>query len=153
MPTWITGVLTGGFSFLSEWWKGKQEESKQKLLIEQAKTATLNEIKLKQATASIENDTISISQMEKSWKDEYLLILFSLPLIAMFISPFLDLIFAVDGYKEGMLAGAAMVALKNLDACPDWYVYIVTVFVMVSYGYRKGIDRLFTLFNKDKGVK
>lgn len=90
MPTWITGILTGGFSFLSEWWKGKQEQAKQELAIEQAKVETLNQIKLKQVVGEIENDGISIRQMETSWKDEWFLILFSLPLIAMFLSPFIE---------------------------------------------------------------
>ncbi|UUW39751.1 putative TMhelix containing protein II [Vibrio phage VPMCC14] len=150
MPTWITGILTGGFSFLSEWWKGKQEQAKQELAIEQAKVETLNQIKLKQVVGEIENDGISIRQMETSWKDEWFLILFSLPLIAMFLSPFIDLFFIEGGYREGILGEAAMVALKNLDACPDWYTYIVTVMVMVSYGYRKGIDKLFSLMKRGK---
>lgn len=149
MPTWITGILTGGFSFLSEWWKGKQVESKQKLAIEQAKVETLNQIKLKQVTASIENDTVSLKQMENSWKDEWFLILFSLPLIAMFLSPFLDLLL-IGTYQDGMLGKAAMEALHNLDSAPDWYAYIVTIMVCVSWGYRKGIDQLFSLFKKGK---
>ena len=39
MPTWLTGVVTGGFSFLSDWWKGKQEQAK------------LLELSIKQETA------------------------------------------------------------------------------------------------------
>lgn len=150
MPTWVTGILTGGFSFLSEWWKGKQEQAKQELAIKQAKIETLNQIKLKQVVGEIENDGISIRQMESSWKDEWFLILFSLPLVAMFLSPFIDLFFMEGGYKDGLLGLAAMEALRNLDAAPDWYVYIVTVMVMVSYGYRKGIDKLFSMFKRGK---
>lgn len=148
MPTWITGILTGGFSFLSEWWKGKQEQAKQELAIKQARAHTENQIKLKQVTGEIENDAISLRQMSKSYKDEWFMILFSLPLVAMFLSPFLDLIFLEEGYQDGMLGRAAMEALKNLDAAPDWYIYIITVMVMVSYSYRKGIDKLYTLFRK-----
>lgn len=148
MPTWITGILTGGFSFLSEWWKGKQEQAKQELAIKQAQAHTENQIKLKQVTGEIENDAISLRQMSKSYKDEWFMILFSLPLVAMFLSPFLDLIFLEEGYQDGMLGRAAMEALKNLDAAPDWYIYIITVMVMVSYSYRKGIDKLYTLFRK-----
>lgn len=148
MPTWVTGILTGGFSFLSEWWKGKQEQSKQKLEIEQAKQRTLNEIKLKQVSSEIESDLISIRQMETSWKDEWFLILFSTPLVAMFLSPFIDIYMIEGEYKDGMLGRAAMEALHNLDAAPDWYVYLVTVIVLVSYGYRKGIDKMFSLFKR-----
>lgn len=150
MPTWLTGVLTGGFSFLTSWWEGKQKQAQQELEISKAKAETENTIRLQQARGEIENDGISITQMQTSWKDEWFLILFSLPLIAMFLSPFIDLIMTADEYKDGMLGQAAMEALRNLDAAPDWYVYIVTVMVMVSYGYRKGIDKLFSLFKKGK---
>lgn len=150
MPTWITGLMTGGFSFLSEWWKGKKEQAQKELEIKQAEKETTNNIRLKQATAQIENDTISIVQMQRSFKDEWFLILFSLPLIALFISPFLDLFLTFSDYKEGMLSQAAMQSLKNLDSAPDWYTYIITVMCMVSFGYRKGIDKLYSLFKNKK---
>lgn len=150
MPTWITGILTGGFSFLSEWWKGKQEQAKQELAIQQAQANTINQIKLKQVSGEVDNDAISLEDMKNGWKDDWLLILFSMPLIAMFVSPFLDLFMMEGDYQQGMLAQAAMQALHNLDAAPDFYTYIMTVIVMVVYGYRKGVDKLFSLFSKKK---
>lgn len=150
MPTWLTGILTGGFSFLSQWWEGKKEQAQAELEIKKAQQETENTIRLKQATAEIENDGISLSNMNTSWKDEWWLILFSLPLIAMFLSPFLDIFLLYDTYKAGMLADAAKAALINLSDSPDWYSYIVSLMVSIAYGRRQGIDKLFTLFSKKK---
>lgn len=62
---------------------------------------------------------------EKSWKDEYVLLLFSVPLIMAFIpglAPFVD-----QGFT-------------TLEQAPDWYLQIVLAGAAVSYGIRKLID-------------
>ncbi|AOQ26821.1 hypothetical protein [Vibrio phage S4-7] len=143
----LKGLLTGGFSFLSSWWEGKQEEAKMELQIKQAQKATDNTIKLKYATGEIEADNERIKQMELSWKDEWFTLLFSIPLVNLFISPFVDLIM-IGEYQEGMLASAANTALQNLDSAPTWYVFIIVVMVMLSYGYRKGIDQILGIWSK-----
>ncbi|AUR83467.1 TMhelix containing protein [Vibrio phage 1.034.X._10N.261.46.B7] len=84
-------------------------------------------------------DLEATKQMAGSWKDEYLLILFSLPLIGMFTSPFIDLIMA-DTYHNGDLLTASTQALHNLEGAPDWYINIVVMMVAVSFGYRKLIN-------------
>ena len=66
MPVWLTGVITGGFSFLSDWWKGKQEQAKQELSIKQETVRVGNEIKLKQITAQLDEDGERVRQMSTS---------------------------------------------------------------------------------------
>lgn len=149
LPNFLAGLVTGGFSFLSEWWKGKQEQSKQKLAIEQEYLRVENEIKLKQITAQLDEDGERVRQMATSWKDEWWLILFSIPLVNMFISPFVDLFFMSE-YRDGMLAEAASEALTNLDNAPDWYILTIMIMVMLSWGYRKGLDALVDLILKRK---
>lgn len=149
LPNFITGLVTGGFSFLSEWWKGKQEQSKQKLAIEQEYLRVENEIKLKQITAQLDEDDERVRQMATSWKDEWWLILFSIPLINMFISPFVDLFFMSD-YRDGMLAEAASEALSNLDNAPSWYIVVIMTMLFLSWGYRKGLDSIIDLI-KNRG--
>lgn len=149
LPNFLAGLVTGGFSFLSEWWKGKQERSKQKLVIEQEYLRVENEIKLKQITAQLDEDGERVRQMATSWKDEWWLILFSIPLVNMFISPFVDLFFMSE-YRDGMLAEAASEALTNLDNAPDWYILTIMIMVMLSWGYRKGLDALVDLILKRK---
>ena len=139
MPTWVTGILTGGFSFLSDWWKGKQEQAKQELTIKQETVRIENEIKLKQVVAQLDEDAERVKQMASSFKDEWFMFLFSIPLVNMFISPFVDL-FYMEEYRDNMLADAAAEALRNLDSAPTWYVIVILTMVFLSWGYRKGLD-------------
>ncbi len=144
MPTWITGVITGGFSFLTDWWKGKQAESRQKLAIMQERVRVDNELQVKRITAELDEDFERVKQMSTSWKDEWFLILFSIPLVNLFISPFVDLLY-VDTYKQGMLATAATEALNNLDSAPLWFIIVILTMLFLSWGYRKGLDRVIDL--------
>jgi hypothetical protein len=87
-------------------------------------------------------DVEATKLMGGSWKDEYLLILFSLPLIGMFSSPFVDLFIQIyaGAYEKGDLLSASSQALANLDAAPTWYVNIIVMMTAVSFGYRKLIN-------------
>ena len=150
LPNIITGIVTGGFSFLSDWWKGKQDQAKQELQIKQESIRVGNEIKLKQVTAQLDIDAERVKQMDKSWKDEWWLVIFSIPLVNMFLSPFVDLMM-LGTYQEGMLASAASEALKNLDTAPTWYIVVILMMTFLSWGYRKGLDQVMGLFNFKKG--
>lgn len=149
MPVWLTGVITGGFSFLSDWWKGKQEQAKQELNIKQETARVGNEIKLKQITAQLDEDGERVRQMSTSYKDEWFMFLFSIPLVNMFISPFVDLMYMTE-YKDNMLADAAAEALQNLDSAPSWYIIIILTMVFLSWGYRRGLDTVVDLIVKRK---
>ena len=59
-----------------------------------------------------------------SWKDEYILLLFSIPLIMCFIPS------AVPYVKEGFAV---------LDTMPDWYKVTLSVIVAASFGVRSVI--------------
>ena len=149
MPVWLTGVITGGFSFLSDWWKGKQEQAKQELSIKQETARVGNEIKLKQITAQLDEDGERVRQMSTSYKDEWFMFLFSIPLVNMFISPFVDLMYMTE-YRDNMLADAAAEALQNLDSAPTWYIIIILTMVFLSWGYRRGLDTVVDLIVKRK---
>ena len=61
---------------------------------------------------------------QTSWKDEWLTILFSIPLIFSFIPA------AVPTVVQGFAA---------LDAMPDWYRYTLSIIVAASFGVRSAI--------------
>lgn len=153
MPVWLTGILTGGFTFLKEWWAGKKDLAQQEMRIKQEIKRSENEMKLTSLTAQINEDTERVKQMSKSLKDEWFTILFSIPLVNMFISPFVDLYFMSE-YKDNMLADAAKEALSNLDSAPTWYIIVVLTMVFLSYGYRQGLDSILNILpRKNKESK
>lgn len=66
-------------------------------------------------------DARAQADMATSWKDEYLLILFSIPLVLSFF----------PATQEAILKGFAI-----LEQTPEWYMFLVIGIVSAVYGLR-----------------
>ena len=80
------------------------------------------EIKVKQATGEIDWDLAAIQATQNSWKDEWITLLFSIPLI---------LAFCGDWGHNIVQAGFAA-----LETMPAWYQYSLGGIVSASIGIR-----------------
>jgi hypothetical protein len=80
------------------------------------------EIKVKQATGEIDWDLAAIQATQNSWKDEWITLLFSIPLI---------LAFCGDWGNAIVQAGFAA-----LETMPSWYQYSLGGIVSASIGIR-----------------
>lgn len=80
------------------------------------------EIKKKQLTGEIDWDIEAIRATQNSWKDEWITLLFSIPLI---------LAFCGDWGNEIVQAG-----FTSLEAMPTWYQYSLGGIVSASIGMR-----------------
>ena len=87
------------------------------------------EIKVKQATGEIDWDIEAIRATQNSWKDEWITLLFSIPLI---------LAFCGDWGNEIVQAG-----FTALEAMPTWYQYSLGGIVSASIGMRS-VSKFFT---------
>jgi hypothetical protein len=76
------------------------------------------------AKAAADWDTVAQQNAGNSWKDEWLTLLFSIPLIMCFIPA------AVPYVKEGFAV------LKEI---PTWYQYLLSVIVAASFGVRSAV--------------
>jgi hypothetical protein len=105
------------------WQQRKKAKLEADLAIAQAKTqATIKRLETgQQADIAWENLSINNS----GWKDEYILILLSIPLVLCFI-PGMD-----DYVHKGFAA---------LNQTPHWYRWSFMIAVGSSYGYRKIAD-------------
>ena len=75
-------------------------------------------------------DSVAMSQMNLTWKDEYILILLSIPVIMCFVP---DLVIM------GHLFSPQTAALKGfsiLDQTPEWYKWSITGIIAAVYGLR-----------------
>lgn len=118
------GAIFGmGKTVVEGWQERKNAQLTSDLRIVEAKTqATIKRLEVGQ-TADIAWENLSI---EKSgWKDEYLLILFSIPLVMCF----------VPGWDKYVTAG-----FESLKGTPDWYQWAIGIMVASAYGYRKIAD-------------
>ncbi len=91
--------------------------------------------KIKKSEAKAENaaswDEIAQGNSSTSWKDEYLTLLISIPLIMCFIPSLVPYV------REGFAV---------LETMPTWYQYTFSVIVAASFGVRGAIG----LMNKAK---
>jgi hypothetical protein len=101
----------------------KKAKAKQKLMKIEAETSLMEQ----QIKGEIEWDVEAVKNSGDSWKDEYLTILFSIPLLLCFLP------FTVEYVERGFLA---------LAMTPDWYKYTLGIIVSASFGI-KGATKMF----------
>jgi len=76
------------------------------------------------AQSSADWERIQATNAGSSWKDEWLTILFSVPLVMCFFPD------SVEYVNQGF---------KALEAMPDWYQYTLSVIVAASFGVRSAV--------------
>ena len=118
----IWGTVLGGVVDLAKGWvQGKAEEQKvkQEVKLEKLKTDADWEARMADATAT-------------SWKDEYLIILLTLPLWLIGWAIAMDDPSMLDRVHQGF---------KALQELPEFYQYLLYTGVLASFGV-KGADAL-----------
>ena len=100
---------------------GKVEQTKAKANANVAKAKAEAAIMEKKATGEIDWDIEMARASSSSWKDEWLVILFSIPLILAFI----------PGMENVVQNG-----FEQLNKMPEWYQYSLGVIVAASFGVR-----------------
>ena len=104
------------------WLQGKAEEKKAITGTKVAKAKAEATIMEKKATGEIDWDLKMADASASSWKDEWLTILFSVPLV---------LAFCGEWGREIVSAG-----FTALDTMPEYYRYTLGIIVSASFGTR-----------------
>jgi len=118
----MLNLLIGPIADLAgTWLNGKVEEKKAQAKTKVAKAEAEAIVMQKKATGEIDWDLEMAKGSSSSWKDEWLTILFSIPLILAFI----------PGMEEIVANGFA-----QLNKMPEWYQYSLGVIVAASFGVR-----------------
>lgn len=103
------------------WLNGKVEKSKAETGAKVARAKAEATIMERKATGELDWDLEMAKGSQSSWKDEWLTILFSIPLILAF----------VPGMEEIVANG-----FRQLQEMPEWYQYSLGVIVAASFGVR-----------------
>ena len=119
----MIGLLIGPIANIAGGWlQGKADvkaaEAKLKLTEAEAKA----KIMLSKETSIADWERIMAQGSQNSWKDEWLTILFSIPLVLVFLG---------DTGRQVVADGFAA-----LETMPDWYQYTLGVIVAASFGVR-----------------
>ena len=118
----MLNLLIGPITQLAgTWLEGKVEKTKAETGAKVARAKAEATIMEKKATGELDWDITMAEGSKHSWKDEWLGILFSVPLILAFIP-------GMEGVVERGFA--------QLQQMPDWYQYSLGVIVAASFGVR-----------------
>lgn len=116
-------ALLGPISELAgTWLRGKVETKAAETRAKVAKAEAEAQIMVSRATSEADWEKIMAQGSQSSWKDEWLTILFSIPLI---------LVFCGDVGREIVANG-----FTALETMPEWYQYTLGVIVAASFGIR-----------------
>lgn len=139
MLTAITGLISTGINAWSE--RSKQKANLKSMEISaqaRLKVAKLeSQIKRAEAgdTAAINLDQLSFEH--RGWKDEYLLIFTTAPVLILFLAPLIELALLKDIYLAGDLTTAVMAGFTALQQTPDWYLVALLLVYVDTFGFRR----------------
>ena len=117
----LTALIGPIASLAGTWLEGKVETKKAETGAKVAKARAEAVIMEKKATGEIDWDIAMAEGSKHSWKDEWLVILFSVPLVLAFIPGMEDVV--SHGFQQ-------------LEQMPEWYQYSLGVIVAASFGVR-----------------
>lgn len=120
---WLKELLTILPAAIAAYNTRKQTKLDAEVKIEQAKTAATVE---RIARGEMHEYDWEIEQIRNSsWKDEWFVMVFSVPMVMSFI----------PGYDVYVTSGFAV-----LETTPEWYRWMLAAIVGATFGYRKMVD-------------
>ena len=132
MWDWVTKIITPVAEAISKPVTAWQERKTLEVQVADKANDRSHELNLKKIDVATELakqgmqveanwDVTAQEQMKHTWKDEYLLIIFTIPLIGAFIPE----------YQDAILKG-----FEVLEETPEWYLMSVLGMVAGTYGLR-----------------
>ena len=116
----LKAILGPVGSIASTWLEGRNEKIKANTKVKVARAEAEASVMEKKATGEIDWDITQAKASEGSWRDEWLTVVFTLPLILLL-------------FGEEERVNNFFLALRM---CPEWYQYMLGTIVAASFGFR-----------------
>ena len=117
----ISPIISAVSSIGGSWMENKLQETKARSRVKVAKAEAEAEVHKKIATGEIEWEKTMASASGDSWKDEYLVLVLTIPAILVFIPGMEDIV------QRGF---------HVLDSLPDWYQNALMIAISASFGIK-----------------
>jgi len=103
-------------SLAKDWFKRRGDKAEAK-----------HERELRKINGEIGLDVTSAEDMRHSWKDEWLTIIFTIPMVVVFYGAIAD---------DPAIIERITLAVRTITELPEWYVHIMYGIVAASFGLR-----------------
>jgi len=117
----LGGLISPLTGLISNYQTNKAKKQERKDRLEEAKVQGEIDRINKVTSGEIDYDVEAQRQMEKSWKDEYLVLLLSMPFIGSFLPQVQDYVIVGWGY---------------LAKAPEWYQWCFMGVIIATFGLR-----------------
>ena len=121
MIPFIGPIIRAVSSICGSWMENKLQETKARSRVKVAKAEAEAEVHKKVATGEIDWEKTMASASGDSWKDEYLVLVLTIPAILVFIPGMEDIV------QRGFVV---------LDSLPDWYQNALMIAISASFGIK-----------------
>lgn len=126
----ILGNIFGiGKGYLEKKQELKQIEKEGEIAIKQAEVAA--KIQRIQNNDTADNNLDALSLKDRGLKDDYLLLVTTMPMVLLFVGP----LFTIE--KGADLTAAVMAGFDALNHCPDYYWLALAVIYIDTFGLRR----------------
>ena len=105
----------------SSWLQGKTDKNNAEARLKLTEAEAKSKIMLSEKTSVADWERIMAQNSDSSWKDEWFVIILSIPMILCFI--------------PGM-EGVVHHGFEQLQQAPDWYMYALLTAISASFGIR-----------------
>lgn len=129
-PALIAGLVGIVKTGLGGWLKSRQVKQNTELQIKKIKAIAEVERAKSLAQVEAEYDTAAQHNMRYTWKDEYLVLTVSAPVLLTFFTPYLSLLLDRD------LTPQLAEAWSLLAGVPEWYQVIYIGIIIATFGLR-----------------
>lgn len=135
IPLILGGVVTAAVEMIKTWWTNREEikRAEHDAKIETTKAETSARIEYLKTKQQMDGEWELESIRQSGWKDEWVTILVSIPLVLCFIP-------GMDTYVTRGFA--------SLQNTPEWYQWSVLIVIASAFGVRKLVDLIGTFKSK-----
>jgi hypothetical protein len=138
----IPDLISAGKDYVARKQSIRKVKTEGAVRLEEAKvTATIKRI---ETLDTADNSLDMLSVKDRGYKDDYLLLITTAPLVLLFVAPVLS----VDSVTE--LQDAVLNGFKALEQTPEYYWYALAIIYIDTFGFRRFFRQL---IEKRMGVK